>query len=100
MTNKSKVTKEDVEKIAELSKLKLSETEIADFSKIFTDTLSYIDVLEELDVSNTTETFNVTGLSNVYQKGEKDQTTLTKEEALSNASERVGDLFATTGVFE
>ncbi len=100
MTAKSKITKEEVEKIAELSKLKLSENEIADFSKIFTDTLTYIDVLDELDVSATSETFSVTGLSNVYQNSEKGKTMLSKEDALSNASERVGDLFATTGVFE
>lgn len=100
MTTKSKITKEDVEKVAELSKLNLSEEEIEDFSKIFTDTLTYINVLEELDVSDTPETFSVTGLSNVYQTCEKVNTTLSKEDALSNASERVGDLFATTGVFE
>ncbi len=42
----NKITKEDVEKIAELSKLKLSKEEVEEFSEMFTDTLEYMNMLE------------------------------------------------------
>ncbi len=100
MTTKSKVTIEEVKKIAELCKLTLSEDELADFSKIFTDTMEYINVMSELDLTDVKETFSVTGLSNVYQQGEKALNTLEKTKALQNASDEKDGLFATSGVFE
>ncbi len=95
----NKITKEDVEKIAELSKLKLSKEEVEEFSEMFTDTLEYMNMLEELDTKGIDETYQVTGLTNVFQNGEVIPS-LTQEDALMNADEAIDDHFSTEGVFE
>jgi len=92
------ITKEQVKKIAQLAKLDVTGQE-EKFADLFTDTLKKIDVLRELDTSNVKETFQVTGLSNVFQGEESIRATLSKKEALSNAKEKVDGLFATEPVF-
>ena len=95
----SRVTKEDVKRIALLCRLKVTEEEISLFSKLFTETLKYMDMLNELDTTGVAETYQVTGLTNIFQKSDQ-KTTLSKEEALSNAGEVVDGYFATKAVFE
>ena len=88
---------EQVKKIAKLCKLTLTEEEIKKLSKLLSETLDYINVLDKLDVTKTSETFQVTGLTNVFQDGSSN--TLSKEEALANSKEIIRDLFVTEGVF-
>ena len=95
----SKITKDQIVKIAQLSNLNLTEEEIAKFSKIFTDTLDYINVLEELDTKKVSETFQVTGLTNVFMHGNENKQTLDQEKALENASDVVKNMFSTKAVF-
>ena len=92
------ITKDDVKKIAELSNLNLSEDEVEKFSRLFTDTLEYMDKLNELDTSEVKETYQVTGLTNVFQ--EDGSKTLSQNDALSNAQEVEEGYFATEAVFE
>lgn len=95
-----KLSKEQVEKIATLVSLQLSEKEREKLSWMFADTLEYIDVLEEIDTSEVKETYQVTGLTNVYQKEKQKNQTLTKKEALQNAKEEIKGLFATRAALE
>lgn len=97
--SKQKITKEDVKKIAELSALELTDEEISDFSKLFTDTLKYMDVIEKLDTSNVSETYQVTGLSNVYQDGDV-ETSLPIDDVLQNADDDIENHFGTKAVFD
>ena len=46
------ISKELVQRIAELARIKLSLTELKKFQKDFTSILEYFDVLKELDVKN------------------------------------------------
>lgn len=92
------ISKEEVKKLADLAKLDVS-GEVSELSEMLSDTLSYISTLNELDTEKTEETFQVTGLSNVFQS-KKLNNTLTKEEALSNAKEVVNGLFSTEAVFD
>ncbi len=94
------VSKEEVEKLAKLSNLTLTPEEVEKFSKLFTETLKYMDILNELDTSKTRETYQVTGLTNVFQKDGEESETLSQEDALSNAKEVKGGLFVTKGVFD
>lgn len=94
------ITKEQVKKIAELVKLSLTEEQIEKLSAMFSDTLKTIEVLDELDIKNVSETYQVTGLTNVFSDPQKNKTTLTKEEALSNAKEVIRGLIATQAVFD
>lgn len=96
----TKVTHKQIEKIAQLCNLDLSQEEISKLSNVLTDTLDYINVLEELDTSRVKETFQVTGLKNVFMKGNENKKTLSKKEVLSNAKEVINDLFVTKAVFD
>lgn len=92
-------TREDVARIAKLSNINLSDKELDFFTQVFADTVEYIKILDEIDTQDIQPTFQVTGLTNVFQtKGV--QATLTQDEALQNASSRVKDKFATKGVFD
>jgi aspartyl-tRNA(Asn)/glutamyl-tRNA(Gln) amidotransferase subunit C len=94
-----KITIEDVKKIAELAKLDVSGSEEV-FSERFTDTLKKMEILNELNTSNVEETFQVTGLTNIFQKGDSNKATLTQEEALSSAKEVIQDKIATKAALE
>jgi Asp-tRNA(Asn)/Glu-tRNA(Gln) amidotransferase C subunit len=63
------------------------------------DALDYIDVLNELNTEKVSETYQVTGLTNVFQKDGEKVTTLSQKEALSNASEVIDEMFATKAIF-
>lgn len=95
----TKITKEQVKKVSKLVKLNLSEAETEKYAEKFTDTLKYINVLNELDTQNVAETYQVTGLNNVYQTAEN-TVTVSKVKALANANKVKKDLFVTTGVFD
>lgn len=97
---KTLITKEQVVKIAALCKLQLSEAEVEKFSRLFSETLQVIDVLNELDTSKVPETYQVNGLTNVFQKDDENVATLTKEEVLKNAKRVEKGLFATEAVFD
>lgn len=98
------LTKEQVFKIAKLAKLEITEEEALRFTSILGETLEYVKVLEELDTTNTPETFQVTGLQNVFQSKEKrfqtDIKSFSQEEALSNGKNTRNGLFVTKAVFD
>lgn len=92
------ITVEEVKKIAKLANMNVSGEE-EKFAQMFTDTLKKIQDLNELDTKGVPETFQVTGLTNVFQDEKLGEDSLTKEEALSNAKEVTRGLFTTKGVF-
>ena len=69
------------------------------FSQLLSQTLDYIKILDELDTSEVSETFQVTGLTNVYQDGSQ-KVTLSREDALKNVKETARNLVVTKGVFD
>jgi len=89
-----KITIEEVKKIAQMSKLNIEGDE-----EKFSQTLDYIKILDELDTSKVSETFQVTGLTNVYQDGSQ-KVTLPREDALKNVKETARNLVVTKGVFD
>lgn len=93
-----KISVEEVKRMAILSNLDVSGQE-EKLVLLFSDTLKHLEVLDELDTSEVSETNQVTGLTNVFQD-EKNFKTLTTKEALSNAKEQSNGLFATKAVFE
>lgn len=92
------MTPDEVKKIAGLSKMDVSGQEEL-FADLFTDTLVKIQDLKEIDTSEVEETFQVTGLTNVFQEKDFQGDSLTKEECLSNAKDNINGLFGTAGVF-
>uniref|UniRef100_A0A7C4TJQ2 Aspartyl/glutamyl-tRNA(Asn/Gln) amidotransferase subunit C n=1 Tax=candidate division WWE3 bacterium TaxID=2053526 RepID=A0A7C4TJQ2_UNCKA len=100
------ITQETVKKIAQLCNLNLNEDETKVFAEMFTSTLVYMDLLNELDTKGVEETYQVNGLTNVFQVSQEPSRSfelhesLSVEKALSNAADRVDDYFATKGVFD
>ena len=92
------ISKEEVKKIADLANLDIS-GEVDRLASLLSNTLGYIQTLKELDTTNVEETFQVTGLTSVFQD-DTEADSLTKEEALSNASDRYKGLFSTKPVFK
>jgi aspartyl/glutamyl-tRNA(Asn/Gln) amidotransferase C subunit len=95
----AKITKEDVIKIAQLAKLDVTGVE-EKLASMFTDTLKNIEILNELDTLNVKETYQVTGLENVFQKDEENRATLSQKAALADAHEVIGNKIATKAVFD
>jgi len=63
-----KLSKKDVEHIAKLARLDLSEEEKSKYSSQLTKILDYIDQLQEVDVTGIEPTAQVTGLENVMRE--------------------------------
>ncbi len=96
----NKMSSEEVLKIAKLVELSLTSEEIKKLSVMLPETLDYVKVLDELDTKNIDETYQVTGLKNVFMPKGKNVTTLNQEEALGNAKEAIQDKFSTEAVFD
>ena len=97
---KGKLTREEVLHIADLCALKLNEEEIEKLGSMLSETIDYIKILDELDTQKVSETYQVTGMTNIFQRDSEDNTTLTKEQALANAKEVIRGMMATKAVFE
>jgi aspartyl-tRNA(Asn)/glutamyl-tRNA(Gln) amidotransferase subunit C len=80
------LTKEEVLNVAKLARLEFSPKEIEKYQKELNDILNYIDMLDEVDVSETTVLSQVNDdVNNLREDTVK--TSLSVEEALSNAPE-------------
>ncbi len=62
-----KVSKQEVEKIAKLARIKLTEQETNKFSVQLTDILNYVDQLSKIDTANVKPTAQATELINVMR---------------------------------
>lgn len=94
-----KLTKDQVEHVAKLANLPVTEEEIEKYSEQLSRILDYIDQLDSVNTSNIEPTFNVTGMCNSGAKDIPVQS-LTQEETLSNAKVKKNGFFVTKGVFE
>jgi len=80
----AKLTRDDVLKLARLSRLKLSDAEVTDFQKEISDILGYVQMLESADTKGLKPTYQVTGLSNVMRADETVAYGATPEELKKN----------------
>lgn len=83
----SKISKEEVERIAQLARIELSEKDTEKYQKELSGILDYIEVLNKADTSAIDPTAQVTGLLNVYEEDEK-ISSLPREEILKNAPDK------------
>lgn len=63
----SKLTRDDILKLAKLSRLNLSDEEVALFTKEIDAILSYVEQLQNVSVDGVEPTYQVTGLKNVMR---------------------------------
>lgn len=66
----AKLTREDVLKLARLSRLKLTESEIEKFQTELSEILNYVEQLDKVDISGLAPTYQVTNLANVTRPDE------------------------------
>ena len=64
----NKFTKEQVEHIADLARIGLSDKEKEEFQNSFGSVLDFVDKLQEVDVSGVEPTAHITGLENSTRK--------------------------------
>lgn len=86
------ITVKDVEYIAELAKLELSEEEKRNFQKDLNQIVAYFEKLNELDTSAVEPLSHAREILNVMRK-DRAKTSLPVDEALSNAPDRKGSFF-------
>lgn len=66
----SKLSRDDVLKLAALCRISLSDEEVASFTEELSEILGYVEQLSSVDVSGLEPTNQVTGLTNVMRKDE------------------------------
>jgi aspartyl-tRNA(Asn)/glutamyl-tRNA(Gln) amidotransferase subunit C len=81
----AKLTREDVLKLAALSKLRLSDEEIEKLRSQLSEILDYVQILDSVDTSGLEPTYQVTGLKNIMRKDEIKDYGYKPEELLKNA---------------
>jgi aspartyl-tRNA(Asn)/glutamyl-tRNA(Gln) amidotransferase subunit C len=94
-----KITKEQIQHIAVLSRLNLSEEEKDLYGSQLSSILDYVDQLNELDTSETEPTSHVLSLSNVM-RDDILTSSLPGEEALKNAPSRSENFYRVPRIIE
>ena len=82
MTN---ISVNDVQKLAQLSALSLTEDEVVSLANELTNILGYVEQLSEIDTEGVEPTYQVTGLHTVTRKDEIIDYGVSQEELLKNA---------------
>ena len=83
------VSKEDVEKIAELAKLKFDDAGKEKMQNELNKVLNFIDELDELKLDDVEPMENINDTKNIFRE-DKVEVWLSTEEALKNAPEKTG----------
>jgi aspartyl-tRNA(Asn)/glutamyl-tRNA(Gln) amidotransferase subunit C len=81
------ISKAQVEHVAWLARVELSEREKELFTKQFNDIINFFKKIEKLDTENVQPTYHVLDVSNVYREDEV-KPSLSVEEALQNAPKK------------
>lgn len=84
--------------MAKLANLSLSEEEATKLENQLSETLKFVESLDEIDVKNVEPAHSVTGLSNVMRQDEVEPS-LTQDEALKNAENKSGGYFKVKAIF-
>ena len=95
----AKLGPDQVRQVAKLSRIKLSEDEVQQFTAQLSDILAYVEQLNELNTENVEPTTHPLRMTNIFRDDRVGQS-LTKEQALQNAPQREGDFFSVPKVLE
>lgn len=85
----TQISRDDVLHLAQLSSLKLEDSEIDGLQMDIGNILEYVEKLSSLDTDSIEPTYQVTGLSNVWRDDEVINYGVTREELLARAPEVV-----------
>lgn len=87
----TKLSREDILKLAKLARLKLTDEEVEKFSNEISAILGYVEQLQNVDVTGLEPTTQVTGLKNVMRPDEIKDYGTTTEDLLKNVPNREGN---------
>jgi aspartyl-tRNA(Asn)/glutamyl-tRNA(Gln) amidotransferase subunit C len=93
------IERKDVEHVARLARLALTEAEIERMREQLNGILAYIEKLNELDTSGVEPTAHAVPLLNVM-RDDAPGPCLPREEALANAPDRAGEFFRVPRIIE
>ena len=93
------ISKQEVEKVAKLARLEITEAEKAAFAKQLSQILTHVETLKQYDTEGIEPTATVLGQVNVFRE-DVVQPSLAAEKALANAPEREADGFAVPRIIE
>ena len=94
-----KITKEEVEHVALLARLKFSEKEKERFTTQLNTILEYMDKLQELDTTRVEPTFHAVAQKNVFREDEV-RASLSKQLSLRNAPDGERGFFRVPKIIE
>lgn len=97
MSKPRSFSKKQVEHIANLVRLTLTEAERIKFANEMGQTLGYIENLDELDTRGVAPTYQTTGQKNRFHAGDPDERTLNRDDALQNAPKKKNGYFQIKG---
>ena len=87
-----KLSKKEVEHVAHLARLTLTDEELEKMTGQLDNILSYVDKLEELDTSQVVPTSHVFSVSNAFRE-DVEKESLSQAEALRNGPQQDGEMF-------
>ncbi|MBX4197044.1 Asp-tRNA(Asn)/Glu-tRNA(Gln) amidotransferase subunit GatC [Candidatus Saccharibacteria bacterium] len=96
----SKLSRDDVLKLAALSKLRLSDDEVEKLRGELSEILSYVETLNQVDTTGLEPTYQVSGLKNVYRPDETKDYGYKVEDLLKNAPATQDSQFKVKRVLE
>ncbi|MBI4401113.1 MAG: Asp-tRNA(Asn)/Glu-tRNA(Gln) amidotransferase subunit GatC [Nitrospirae bacterium] len=94
-----KISKEEVEHVAKLARLEITEAEKEVFSKQLSDILTFMDKLKTLNTEGVEPTATVLEQTNVFRE-DKSRASLPVEKALANAPESEAGHFRVPKILE
>ncbi len=83
----TQISRDDVQHLAQLSSLHLSDDEITSLQADISNILQYVDQLAELDTAGVEPTYQVTDLENVWREDQVIDDHITREQLLALAPE-------------
>ncbi len=89
----------EIEYIALLARLKLTEEEKSLFGKQLGSIIGYIDKLNQLNTSNVEPTSHVLPMKNVFRE-DKQRTSLSRDKILENAPSKKGSFYKVPRIIE
>ncbi len=93
------LTKDEVKHVAKLASLTLTDEEVTKLEGQLSETLEFVDKLNEVDTENVEATHSVTGLQNIMRSDESEPS-LSQEQALQNSKNTENGQFKIKAIFE
>lgn len=94
-----KITRDEVEHVAKLARLAITEEEKERYTQQLSNILTYIEKLKELDTSKVEPTSHVLPMKNIFREDEV-RPSLPREEILKNAPDRTEEFFSVPKIIE